>query len=203
MAYPFTWTTVVGYANTLNQNNPPQVAAALTSPTAQLFPFVNQASIDVSGGHHDAGDYSKYTINSASLVHYLMFAADSLAGVASLDNLGLPESGDGISDVLQEAKWESDYLTKMQDADGGFYFLVYPQNREYENDVLPDHSDRQVVWPKNTAATAAAVAALAECASSPRFKQQYPAAASLYLQKAQLGWQFLTNAIARHGTAGA
>ena len=83
--------------------------------------------MDVSGGHHDAGDYSKYTINSASLVHYLMFAVDSLAGVAALDNLGIPESGDGISDVLQEAKWEADFLAKMQDTDGGFYFLVYPQ----------------------------------------------------------------------------
>ena len=44
--------------------------------------------------------------------------------MAALDNLGIPESGDGISDVMQEAKWEADYLVKMQDADGGFYFLV-------------------------------------------------------------------------------
>ena len=81
-AYPFTWTTIANYANTLNPNNPPQIAPALTSPAAQLFPFVNQGPVDVSGGHHDAGDYSKYTINSASLVHYLMFAVDSLPGVA-------------------------------------------------------------------------------------------------------------------------
>ena len=46
--------------------------------------------------------------------------------MAQLDNLGIPESGDGISDVLQEAKWEADFLAKMQDTDGGFYFLVYP-----------------------------------------------------------------------------
>ena len=48
---------------------------------------------------------------------------------------GLPESGDGKSDLLQEAKWEADFLAKMQDADGGFYFLVYPREREYEIDV--------------------------------------------------------------------
>jgi hypothetical protein len=41
----------------------------------------------------------------------------------------------------------------MQDDDGGFYFLVYPRDRAYENDVLPDHGDPQIVWPKNTAAT--------------------------------------------------
>ena len=181
--YAFTWNTVASYANNLNANNPAQTAPRLTSPAAQLYPFVNQGPLDVSGGHHDAGDYSKYTINSASLVHQLIFAVDSIAGVAALDNLGLPESGDGISDLLQEAKWEADFLAKMQDADGGFYFLVYPREREYESNVLPENGDPQVVWPKNTSATAAAVAALAEMASSPRFKAAYPAEAAAYLAK--------------------
>ena len=201
--FPFTWTTVAGYANTLNANNPPQIAPALTSPSAQLFPYVNQGPVDVSGGHHDAGDYSKYTINSASLVAYLMFAVDSLPGVAALDNLGIPESGDGISDVMQEAKWEADFLAKMQDSDGGFYFLVYPQNREYESNVTPDHGDPQVVWPKTTSVTAASVAALAQCATSPLFKKTYPAAAASYMAKAQLGWQFLMNAVSKYGKKGA
>jgi len=202
-AFPFTWTTVSNYASQVNNNNPPQAAPLLTSPAAQLFPYLNQGTVDVSGGHHDAGDYSKYTINSASLIHYLMFAVDSLPGVAALDNLGIPESGDGISDVMQEAKWEADFLAKMQDSDGGFYFLVYPQNREYEISVAPDHGDPQVVWPKSTSVTAASVAALAQCASSPLFKQTYPAAAALYLQKARLGWQFLQNAMAKYGKNGA
>src|ERR1051325_2690083 len=95
-------------------------------------------------------------------------------------SIWVPESGDGKSDVLQEAKWEADFLAKMQDDDGGFFFLVYPRDREYENNVVCDHGDSQVVWPKNTAATGAAVAALAQCASSPRFQKQFPAAARLY-----------------------
>jgi len=196
------WNIIASYGRTLNPNNPPQTAPLLTNEATQLFPFVNTGTVDVSGGHHDAGDYSKYTINSAALIHTLVFAADSLPGVGALDNLGIPESGDGKSDLLQEAKWEADFLAKMQDADGGFYFLVYPRNREYENNVLPDQGDPQIVWPKNTAATAAAVAALAQCASSPRFKAQFPQAASNYLAKARLGWQFLTNGTARYGLAG-
>src|SRR5262249_34933894 len=154
---------------------------------SSLYPFVNTAKFDVSGGHHDAGDYSKYTINSSELIHYLVFAADAFPGAAALDNFGLPESGDGKSDLLQEAKWEADFLAKMQDADGGFYFLVYPRDREYEDDVLPDHGDPQVVFPKTTAVTAAAVGALAEIGSSPIFKQQFPAEAALYLDKAKRG----------------
>ncbi|HXT42255.1 MAG TPA: glycoside hydrolase family 9 protein [Candidatus Angelobacter sp.] len=202
-SFAFTWNTISNYAAQANSDNPPQQAPRLMNEASQLYPFVNTGQIDVSGGHHDAGDYSKYTINSAALIHYLVFAVDAFTGVGALDNLGIPESGDGKSDLLQEAKWEADFLAKMQDADGGFYFLVYPRNREYENNVLPDRGDPQVVWPKNTAVTAAAVAALAQCGSSPLFKKQFPDAATNYLAKAQLGWSFLTNAIARYGKAGA
>ena len=201
-SFPFTWTTVAG--KTVDaKDNPRHTAVRMMSEDTQLYPIVNRGKLDVSGGHHDAGDYSKYTINSAALTHYLMFAVDSLPGVAALDNMGLPNSGDGISDVMQEAKWEADYLAKIQDADGGFYFLVYPKEREYEWGVTPDHGDPQVVWPKNTAVTAAAVAALAQTASSPKFKQQYPAESAKYLEKAKLGWQFLMNAIAKYGKDGA
>jgi hypothetical protein len=183
-------------------SNPRHTAPQLKDVNSSLYPFVNTNNIDVSGGHHDAGDYSKYTINVAQLIHALVFAVDAFPGVRWLDNLGLPESGDGISDLLQEAKLEADFLCKMQDADGGFYFLVYPRNREYENDVLPDFGDTQVVFPKNTAATAAAVAALAQTASSPMFRAYFPDEAGMYLNKALAGWAFLQNAIAAHGRDG-
>jgi len=200
--YTFTWSTISG-KNGDFATNPRHTAPQLNGEAAQLYPFVMQGTVDVSGGHHDAGDYSKYTTNSAALTHLLVFTADAIPGAGALDNLGLPESGDGLSDILQEAKREADYLAKLQDADGGFYFIVYPRNREYESNVLPDAGDAQVVWPKNTVATAAAVAALAQTASSPRFKAAYPAVAALYLKKAKLGWQFLLNAIAARGKDGA
>ncbi|HZO85780.1 MAG TPA: glycoside hydrolase family 9 protein, partial [Verrucomicrobiae bacterium] len=200
-SFPTTW-ALVAQRSADYTNNPRHTAQQLRSEATQLYPYVNTARRNVSGGHHDAGDYSKYTINSAALVHFLVFAVDSFPGVAALDNMGIPESGDGISDLLQEAKWEADFLAKLQDTDGGFYFLVYPRDRPYENNVLPDAGDPQVVWPKTTAVTAAGVAALAQTASSPLFKQRYPAEAAAYLQKAQLGWNFLTNAIARFGKDG-
>jgi hypothetical protein len=199
--FGFTW-NIISYYSSDYSDNPRHTAPPLQSPSTSLYPFQRTGQIDVSGGHHDAGDYSRYTINSAGLVHYLIFEVDSLPGVAAFDNMGIPESGDGISDVLQEAKWEADFLAKMQDTDGGFYFLVYPREREYEDDVLPDRGDPQVVWPKTTAVTAAAVGALAQAGSSPSFKLAYPAVAASYLQKARLGWAFLTNAIALHGKDG-
>jgi hypothetical protein len=182
--------------------NPRHTAPQLKDVDSSLYPFERQGLVDVSGGHHDAGDYSKYTINSAQLIHHLVFAADNFPGAGGLDNLGWPESGDGRSDLLQAAKWEADFLAKMQDTDGGFYFLVYPRNRRYEDNVLPDRGDPQVVWPKTTAVTAAAVAALAEIGSSPRFKREFPESAALYLEKAALGWEFIEKAIATHGQDG-
>jgi hypothetical protein len=200
--FDFVNQTLASYAAPENKN-PNQTAPPLKNVAASLYPFVNKGPVDVSGGHHDAGDYSKYTADSAWFIHYLVFAADNFPGAAELDNLGLPESGDGKSDLLEEAKWEADFLAKMQDADGGFYFLVYPRDREYEIDVLPDHGDPQIVYPKTTAATAAAVAALAQCASSPKFKKEFPEAAALYLQKAKKGWAFLERAITKYGQDGA
>ncbi|MDQ3815601.1 MAG: glycoside hydrolase family 9 protein, partial [Armatimonadota bacterium] len=185
------------------QRNPRHTAPQLKDVNSSLYPFVNAGKIDVSGGHHDAGDYSKYTINSAQFIHHLVFAIDAFPGVGDLDNLGLPESGDGVSDLIQIAKWEADFLAKMQDADGGFYFLVYPRDRAYESNVLPEHGDPQVVYPKNTTATAAAVAALAQTATSPRFKRAFPEAAAVYLAKARQGWEFLQRAIAKYGRDGA
>ncbi len=184
------------------RKDPENQAPVLRSIETCLFPFKQSGKIDVSMGHHDAGDYSKYVINSAQLIHHLVFAADAFPGVSDLDNLGIPESGDGKSDVLQIAKWEADFLAKMQDSDGGFYFLVYPRDRPYEDNVLPDAGDPQIVAPKNTSATAAATAALAQIASSPRFKQQFPEDAARYLEIAKKGWSFLVSAWKRFGRNG-
>lgn len=164
-----------------------------------LYPYVSQSRFDSSGGHHDAGDYSKYTTSVAKLIEALFFAVDSMPGVKHIDNIGIPESGDGISDILQEAKWESDYLAKIQDSDGGFYMLCYPTNGQYQNNLPESPENSQLMMPKSTVATAAAVGALAQAASSPTFKAAYPAAAATYLSKALAGWTFLTNAFTAHG----
>lgn len=184
-------------------DNPDQTAPELINVESSLYPIVAKGEIDVSGGHHDAGDYSKYTINSALFVNALMTAVDSFPDVDKIDNLGLPESDDGISDLLQIAKYEGDFLAKMQDEDGGFFFLVYPKMQAYESDVTPDKGDPQIVFPKNTASTAAASAALAQMASSRKFKFHYPMEAGRMLDQAKRGWEFLERAWTKHGEKGA
>ena len=70
-------------ANYTNESR--HVAPQLKSFDTSLYPFVKHGKLDVAGGHHDAGDYSKYTINSAALIHVLVFAVDALPGLGALD----------------------------------------------------------------------------------------------------------------------
>jgi hypothetical protein len=65
--------------------------------------------------------------NSGLFVQVLALMTDKGLGISgelpqAFDHLGLPESGDGISDLVQEAKWEADYIAKMQDTNGGFLY---------------------------------------------------------------------------------
>jgi hypothetical protein len=184
-----------------NKNIKAMERAQLANVDASLYPFVRHGTVDVSGGFHDAGDYSKYMNSACVQIHHLAFASDCIPGEKP-DNLGIPESGDGIPDSLQLAKWEADFVAKMQDEDGGFYFIVYPKNRKYEGDVLPQNGDPQVVFPKNMISSAEAVGALAEMGSSPTFRKYYPKDADRYMAAAKKGYDFLRRAVAAHGYEG-
>ncbi len=184
------------------KNSEGQAAPVMESVETSLYPIIRKGAVDVAGGHYDAGDYSKYVINSAQLIHNLVFAVDHFPGVDRIDNLGVPESGDGVPDALQIAMREARFLLKMQDDDGGFLFLVYPRDRAYELDVLPENGDPQVVFPKNTGATAACTGALAQLAASPALKKTDPALAASCLDAAERGYGFLQRAIAKHGFEG-
>jgi Glycosyl hydrolase family 9/Cellulase N-terminal ig-like domain len=200
--YPVTQKQLNGMSANADKD-PHHHAPRMKDVDASLYPYQNLRPVSMVGGHHDAGDYSRYTINSAQLIHTLLFVADCVPGANKLDNLGLPGSGDGKPDIVQEAAWEIRFLSKMQDADGGFYFLVYPKTRAYENNSRPDPGDAQVAFPKNTSATAAAAAALAQAAGSPAFRATYPDLARSCEAQALKAWQFLQKAIAEHGEEGA
>jgi len=72
---------------------------------------------DLSGGWFDAGDYNKYTKWTADYIsEMLQMYADRPE--AFTDDFGIPESGNGIPDILDEAIWGLDWLFKMQNPDG-------------------------------------------------------------------------------------
>ncbi len=78
---------------------------------------VPSTALDLHGGWHDAGDYNKYVNYADGAVHSLLFAYEDRPS-AWADDLGIPESGNLVPDVLDEVKWELDWLLRMQLADG-------------------------------------------------------------------------------------
>ncbi len=72
---------------------------------------------DLRGGWYDAGDYNKYTSWTARNIIILLHAfAENPQAFG--DDLGIPESGNGVPDILDEVKWGLDWLVRMQTASG-------------------------------------------------------------------------------------
>ncbi len=69
-------------------------------------------SKNLSGGWHDAGDYNKYVNFTYSTMVNLLLAYRENPTVWT-DNYNIPESGNGIPDLLDEVKYELDWLLKM------------------------------------------------------------------------------------------
>jgi len=91
---------------------------------AQATDYFNPGSNpkDMSGGWWDAGDPTKYVSFTPYTLAELMFAYE-ISGVSN-DDWNIPESGNGIPDMLDEIKWEMDWLLKMQNDNGGVHNRV-------------------------------------------------------------------------------
>jgi endoglucanase len=92
---------------------------------ARVYNDKNNAATekDVQGGWYDAGDYNKYTNWTANYVVDFMRAYLEAPGVWG-DDYNLPESGNHIPDILDEAKWGVDHLVRMQQANGSVLSIV-------------------------------------------------------------------------------
>ncbi|WP_428425657.1 glycoside hydrolase family 9 protein [Pararhizobium sp.] len=82
-------------------------------------------TLDVSGGWYDAGDQGKYVVNGGIAVSQLLSTfergliyGDGASPVLSDSLSRIPENGNGIPDILDEARWELEFLMKMMVPDG-------------------------------------------------------------------------------------
>jgi endoglucanase len=131
-------------------------------------------ALNVTGGWYDAGDQGKYVVNGGLSTWLLLNAYERalLLGIESATLAdgasNIPESGNGVPDVLDEARWELEFLISMRVPDGQpLAGLVH--HKMHDADWTPlgtgPHEDPQprVLRPPSTAATLnlAAVAAQA------------------------------------------
>jgi hypothetical protein len=111
---------------------------------------------DLHGGWFDAGDQNRYTNWAASDVIEL-FRAYIENSSAFADDYNIPESGNGIPDLLDEAKWELDWIARMQNADGSVLSIAGHAG------ASPPSTDTSPCkyGPANTSATLTSAAAFA------------------------------------------
>ncbi|MCR5123122.1 MAG: glycoside hydrolase family 9 protein, partial [Ruminococcus sp.] len=75
--------------------------------------------VDVTGGWYDAGDHGKYTVNGGLSLWmlqnlYEFFVYTKHDDIFADGSMMIPESGNGFPDLLDEARWEMEWMLKMQ-----------------------------------------------------------------------------------------
>ena len=145
---------------------------------------------DGTGGWHDAGDYGKYTVNAGLTLANLMWAWIHFGDQLKDIDLDLPATAPGLPEFLQEIKWETDWLLKMQYPDGSGRVSHKLTRLNFSGFIMPqdDHEKRYFTdW--GTAATANFVGAMAMAA---RIFEPYDTAyAQRCLEAAQVSYAFL------------
>jgi len=131
---------------------------------------------DVHGGWHDAGDYGKYVTTAYPTLWYLLHSAEWYPQ-GYPDNTNIPESGNGVPDILDEVKWELDWMLRMQRSSDGALYSVVGYTTSLSNNPGNPANDTVARFYSNVSTTATATGAMAFALGS-RILQNYPYYAS-------------------------
>ncbi len=72
-------------------------------------------------GWHDAGDYGRYIVNAGISTGTLLWTWELYRDRIGKTALKIPESGNGTPDILNEVRWNLEWMLTMQDGDGGVW----------------------------------------------------------------------------------
>jgi endoglucanase len=154
---------------------------------------------DMSGGWHNAGDLGKWAHEEAISCSYMMWLYELRQTNMSGLNNNIKESGNGMSDLLNEAKWGLDWMLKLQLPDGSVY---------HKSDTEPNFcwgtkpdldpftryvSFQQMSQPQNPSSIDAGVFTAVMAQASRVYAGILPAYSNTCGQAAQLSWNWLKN----------
>ncbi|HEX8236388.1 MAG TPA: glycoside hydrolase family 9 protein [Abditibacteriaceae bacterium] len=102
-------------------------------PRNAVVPLTGEKRTDVWGGWHDAGDWDREgwhpEVANTLLLTYELSPQKFRDG-----ELNIPESGNGLPDIVDEARWGVDFYKRIQRPDGGisvgFFESSWPQGGE-------------------------------------------------------------------------
>ena len=179
-AYAYDWDDGASHLGTL-QDLDCRLATNPVSGTAK----------QLQGGWFDAGDYNKYVNFAYEPIHDLCLAYIERPEIWT-DDYSIPESGNGIPDLLDEVKWELDWLLRMQEANGSMLIKVsvpdWSANSPPSSDTAPRRYGPAQASATRTAASMFAVSAIACNLSGIPSMQEY---ADTLEQAATDAWNWL------------
>ncbi|RSS54798.1 endoglucanase [Streptomyces sp. WAC07061] len=130
--------------------------------------------VDARGGWYDAGDHGKYVVNGGISVWEMVNSferARRTGGDTALGDstLRVPERGNGTPDVLDEARWELEFLLRMQVPAGKpMAGMAFHKLHDAQWTALPTRPDldaeQRELHKPSTAATLNLAASAAQCA---------------------------------------
>jgi endoglucanase len=178
-----------GIAITMPYAGAPQWARPAGHPGDKNVPCAPDAhcdyALDVSGGWYDAGDHGKYVVSGGISSWTLMneyerakrFGA-STPGFGD-GTMSIPENHNGVPDLLDEARWELEFMMKMQVPEGKpLAGMAHHKIHDREWTALATRPDQDAIArflrPVSTSATLNLAATTAQCARiwraiDPRF----------------------------------
>ncbi|MFF9259793.1 glycoside hydrolase family 9 protein [Streptomyces longwoodensis] len=175
------------------------VAPNLGDGKVPCQPGVCDYTLDVTGGWYDAGDHGKYVVNGGiatwellSTYERSLLARTGHPAALGDGTLALPESGNKVPDVLDEARWELEFLLKMQ-VPAGQPLAGMAHHKVHDEQwtglpLLPSQDpQKRELHPPTTAATLNLAATAAQAA---RLYRPYDKAfAARALTAARTAWQ--------------
>ncbi len=113
-------------------------------------PMPDSTFVDVSGGWHDAGDMLKYLITGSYATAHMLLAYELYPDRFEdrCNALGQP-IGNGIPDVLDEAKWGLDWIHKLHPAPDQLVHQV-ADDRDHMGWKIPDQDRSDYGWGENS-----------------------------------------------------
>jgi len=140
-------------------------------------------------GWYDAGDYNKYVVNSGISVGTLLSAYEDYPLYYDSLKTNIPESGNGVPDILNESLYNIRWMLTMQDPnDGGVYHKC--TNAEFDPMIMPEFATKKrYLVQKSTAAALDFAAVMAQSARIfSHFKKSFPGLSDSCFQASQKAW---------------
>lgn len=144
--------------------------------------YGTEETMEVSGGWHDAGDYGRYIVPAAKAVADLLLAWQWNPKAFEKTNL---------TNLLDEVRWELEWMLKMQRADGAVYHKV--SCAKFCGMIMPeDEKEELIISPVSTTATGDFAASMA---MASRFYADVDTAFADRMKQAAIrAWDWLVDA---------